>query len=236
MLRGMARPIAPAGFHAVLARLDRAELAACRRFNSVVTRHPTAQDIPVASRLGDGAIWYTLIACLALFFGDDGQAYRAALRLCRGRGAADLPPASRASWCANDPFITHTSIVCAGRPLDRFSFPSGHTLHAVSFTLLIGSAMPMLLVLLIPLTLLIAASRVVLGLHYPSDVAGRRLAGRRTGAGDHGLAAGLMSPPHPLFVSDVYFPRVNGVSTSIRSFRQDLHPAGRGIHAGGAGV
>jgi glycosyltransferase involved in cell wall biosynthesis len=28
--------------------------------------------------------------------------------------------------------------------------------------------------------------------------------------------------PSPLFVSDVYFPRVNGVSTSIRSFRQDL--------------
>jgi len=28
--------------------------------------------------------------------------------------------------------------------------------------------------------------------------------------------------PHPLIVSDVYFPRVNGVSTSIRSFRTDL--------------
>jgi 1,2-diacylglycerol 3-alpha-glucosyltransferase len=28
--------------------------------------------------------------------------------------------------------------------------------------------------------------------------------------------------PHPLVVSDVYFPRVNGVSTSIRSFREDL--------------
>ena len=27
---------------------------------------------------------------------------------------------------------------------------------------------------------------------------------------------------HPLVVSDVYFPRVNGVSTSIRSFRRDL--------------
>src|SRR5256885_8148753 len=25
-----------------------------------------------------------------------------------------------------------------------------------------------------------------------------------------------------LFISDVYFPRVNGVSTSIRTFRQDL--------------
>ena len=32
--------------------------------------------------------------------------------------------------------------------------------------------------------------------------------------------------PHPLIVSDVYFPRVNGVSTSIRSFRQDLAKMG----------
>src|SRR5947207_15663121 len=29
-----------------------------------------------------------------------------------------------------------------------------------------------------------------------------------------------------LFVSDVYFPRVNGVSTSIRTFRQDLASCG----------
>src|SRR5882672_12653442 len=29
-----------------------------------------------------------------------------------------------------------------------------------------------------------------------------------------------------LFVSDVYFPRVNGVSTSIRTFRQDLSACG----------
>src|SRR5450631_626544 len=29
-----------------------------------------------------------------------------------------------------------------------------------------------------------------------------------------------------LFISDVYFPRVNGVSTSIRTFRADLADAG----------
>jgi hypothetical protein len=29
-----------------------------------------------------------------------------------------------------------------------------------------------------------------------------------------------------LFVSDVYFPRVNGVSTSIRTFRSDLTQLG----------
>ena len=39
-----------------------------------------------------------------------------------------------------------------------------------------------------------------------------------------------------LFVSDVYFPRVNGVSTSIRTFRADLAQLGRRNHAGGAGI
>ena len=29
-----------------------------------------------------------------------------------------------------------------------------------------------------------------------------------------------------LFISDVYFPRVNGVSTSIRTFREDLARCG----------
>jgi undecaprenyl-diphosphatase len=60
--------------------------------------------------------------------------------------------------------------VCAGKALDRFSFPSGHTLHAVSFTLIICTALPVLALILVPLALLIALSRVVLGLHYPSDV------------------------------------------------------------------
>ena len=31
------------------------------------------------------------------------------------------------------PFITHSAISLATAPLDRYSFPSGHTLHAVSF-------------------------------------------------------------------------------------------------------
>ena len=32
------------------------------------------------------------------------------------------------------PFIRHAGISLAGAPLDRYSFPSGHTLHAVAFT------------------------------------------------------------------------------------------------------
>lgn len=173
----MARQAAPAGFHAVLARLDRAELAACRRFNSVVAGSRLRLAFRIASRLGDGVIWYTLMGCLALFFGGEGG--HAALQ-CAIAGVAGLLIYRKLKGVLvrERPFITHSSIVCAGRPLDRFSFPSGHTLHAVSFTLIAGATVPMLLVILVPLTLLIATSRVVLGLHYPSDV----LAGAVLGA------------------------------------------------------
>jgi len=77
------------------------------------------------------------------------------------------------------PYMTHAAIVCAGRPLDRFSFPSGHTLHAVSFTVIICAALPWAALVLVPAALLIALSRMVLGLHYPTDV----VAGGLLGAG-----------------------------------------------------
>jgi undecaprenyl-diphosphatase len=76
------------------------------------------------------------------------------------------------------PFIRHPGITLAMPPLDRYSFPSGHTLHAVSFTWLAAGHYPELALILIPLAALIAGSRVVLGLHYPSDV----LAGGAIGA------------------------------------------------------
>jgi undecaprenyl-diphosphatase len=56
-------------------------------------------------------------------------------------------------------------------PLDHYSFPSGHTLHAVSFTVVALHYYPQLAWVLVPFTLLVAGSRVFLGLHYPSDVA-----------------------------------------------------------------
>lgn len=58
----------------------------------------------------------------------------------------------------------------AHAPLDRFSFPSGHTLHAVVFSLVATAYYPALGWLVWPFTALVALSRLVLGLHYVSDV------------------------------------------------------------------
>ncbi|MEM6511462.1 MAG: phosphatase PAP2 family protein, partial [Pseudomonadota bacterium] len=68
------------------------------------------------------------------------------------------------------PYINHGDILCGAAPLDRYSFPSGHTLHAACFTTMYAHIDPSLLVVLLPFALLVAASRIILGLHYPSDV------------------------------------------------------------------
>ena len=82
------------------------------------------------------------------------------------------------------PFQKHAAIARGARALDEFSFPSGHTLHAVAFTILAVAAFPALGWILVRFAVLVALSRVVLGLHYPSDV----LAGAAVGATLAGLA------------------------------------------------
>ena len=68
------------------------------------------------------------------------------------------------------PYQVHQVIVLGERPLDHFSFPSGHTLHAVMVTIVLGYIQPVLLAAMLPFMVLVALSRMVLGLHYPSDV------------------------------------------------------------------
>ena len=122
-----------------------------------------------SSDLGDGIFWYVLMA----------------LMLCIDQDDAFLPVAHMASsgaigtiiykWLKVKtlrprPFNVYQQISLRSIPLDQFSFPSGHTLHAVIFTIITIHYYPLLSVILIPFTILIGLSRPILGLHYPSDV------------------------------------------------------------------
>jgi undecaprenyl-diphosphatase len=154
---------------ALVARMDQAELNLCRQFNALVRKASARRVFQVASRLGDGVVWYGLIAVLPLFYGRHG-ALIALQMAVSGLAGLLLYRYLKRTFVRERPFITHTAITRAGAPLDRFSFPSGHTLHAVCFTILVVSGIPQLAMLLVPLAVTIALSRVVLGLHYPSDV------------------------------------------------------------------
>lgn len=121
------------------------------------------------SRLGDGAFWYALMAALVLFDGWRGLAASAQLA---GTGVVVLVLYRKLKrWTKRPrPCAADGRIQAWIAPLDEFSFPSGHTLHAVSFTLVALAHYPLLAWLLVPFTTSVALSRVVLGLHYPSDV------------------------------------------------------------------
>jgi undecaprenyl-diphosphatase len=151
-------------------RIDLAERSLCLRINRGCHRARVRSLFTVASRLGDGVFWYALMASLALVGGDAGV--RVALQMAvAGLVGTALYRVLKQRLVRERPFMSHAGILRGAAPLDRYSFPSGHTLHAVCFTAVVISSYPGLAWVLAPFTLLVAASRVVLGLHYPTDVA-----------------------------------------------------------------
>lgn len=55
-------------------------------------------------------------------------------------------------------------------PSDQFSFPSGHTAGAFVFAYLVASFFPLFALPAYIIASLIGVSRVLLGVHYPSDI------------------------------------------------------------------
>lgn len=154
---------------AFLARIDAAEYGLCRRLNRGASNGGLRAIFRMASRLGDGIVWYAMLALLPMLYGSAAIRPAMVMALTGILGIA-LYKALKHVFVRERPFITHSSISLAASPLDRYSFPSGHTLHAVSFTWQAVAQFPELGWVLLPLASLIAASRVVLGLHYPTDV------------------------------------------------------------------
>ncbi|TVQ92122.1 MAG: phosphatase PAP2 family protein [Chromatiaceae bacterium] len=152
-----------------LRRLNELEVSVCRRASRSSQRPWLLRPFALISRLGNGVFWYSLMAVLPVMDGRRGL-HAALHMLVTGALALILYKGLKGTTRRVRPCHQAIDIPAMVPPLDRYSFPSGHTLHAVAFSSIALAYYPGLAWLLVPFTLLVAASRVILGLHYPSDV------------------------------------------------------------------
>lgn len=160
-----------------LQRIQRWDERLCVRSNQWLHVRVLLRAFRGVSWLGNGIFWYALMLWLLL-----REPREAALPVLHmvfvGVACTVAYKMLKSGTVRPRPYQALRQVEAGAQPLDAFSFPSGHTLHAVAFTVVALAYWPGLAPLLLPFTLLTAASRVALGLHYPSDV----LAGAALGA------------------------------------------------------
>ena len=123
----------------------------------------------VATRGGDGWLWYALGLILVVFGGEQrfaaigaGVSSAAAaiflFRVLKGASRRKRP-------CEIEPHCWSLIL-----PPDKYSFPSGHSITAFAVAMSLGLFYPYLWTCLLGVAFLIAASRIILGMHFLSDV------------------------------------------------------------------
>ena len=122
-----------------------------------------------ATRGGDGWLWVAMGLAVLLFGGERRVAAAAAAGTAALAGVIVFKflkqITGRMRPCSLAPNCWATLL-----PPDRFSFPSGHTITAFAVAIPLGLFYPPLLIGLLFCAISVAASRVLLGMHFFSDV------------------------------------------------------------------
>jgi len=122
-----------------------------------------------ATRMGDGWAWYGLGALLLTFGGAQRFAAVGSAGLAAIVGIFVFKTLKKLSQrprpCQLEPHCWATIL-----PPDQFSFPSGHTMTAFSIAIVVSFFYPGLEGILFFVAISIAVSRIVLGMHFLSDV------------------------------------------------------------------
>ena len=144
-----------------------------------------------ATRGGDGWLWYAMGIMILLFGGEQRFLAVGSAALAAGTGIALFlrlkKITGRKRPCAIEPHCWAKLL-----PPDQFSFPSGHTITAFAVSLSLSHFYPSLTLGLMFCAVSIAASRVLLGMHFLSDVLAGAAVGSLLAIGATRLA-GLLS-------------------------------------------
>jgi undecaprenyl-diphosphatase len=139
-----------------------------------------------ATRGGDGWLWYAMLAAVLLFGGVERYHAAGAAALSAAIGIALFLWLKRFTGrkrpCHFEPHCWATLL-----PPDQFSFPSGHTITAFAMAASLSAFYPDLTIGLYFCSLSIAASRILLGMHFLSDVLAGAVLGYWLGTNAAGL-------------------------------------------------
>jgi len=139
-----------------------------------------------ATRGGDGWLWYSLGVVLLLFGGPSRFHAVSEAAVSAGIGIALFlwlkRTARRRRPCALEPHCWSTLL-----PPDQFSFPSGHTITAFAVATPLMMYYPDWTAGLVFCAASIAISRIILGMHFLSDVLSGAVLGLLLGQGVHAL-------------------------------------------------
>ena len=135
-----------------------------------------------ATRGGDGWLWYAMGLVVALFGGSERFHALLAAAASVSVGIVLFRNLKRAFGrkrpCALEPHCWATLL-----PPDQFSFPSGHTITAFAVTVSLGMFYPAMLPGLFFCAVSVALSRILLGMHFLSDVLAGAALGTALGYG-----------------------------------------------------
>jgi len=122
-----------------------------------------------SSRAGDGWLWAAVGVAVLLFGGDRRFAALEVAAVSVVAGQLTFRVIKRLTG-RERPCSVEEHCWAKLLPPDRFSFPSGHTITAFAVAVPLGLYYPGMLAGLIFCAMSVASSRVLLGLHYLSDV------------------------------------------------------------------
>lgn len=133
-----------------------------------------------ATRGGDGWLWLALAIALMTLGGEAGRLATMEASAAGVLGVGLFMGLKRLTGrrrpCHLEPHCWSTLL-----PPDQFSFPSGHTITAFAVTIPVGGHFPDAMPALMFCSLSIAVSRVLLGMHFMSDVVAGAIIGSGIG-------------------------------------------------------
>ena len=142
----------------------------------------------ISTRGGDG--WFWALCGVAVLAAHDAHSYAACIAAALASAGGIVlfrtlkKAVGRRRPCTIEPHCWAHLL-----PPDQFSFPSGHSITAFAVAVSLGQFFPAAYPILLFSAVSVAASRILLGMHFLSDV----LAGALLGAGLGCWAAWLMS-------------------------------------------